>query len=531
MQQNHDAIIIGAGHNGLVAACYLAKAGLNVLVLERRHIVGGAAITEEIVPGFKFSRLAYVNSLFRPQIIRDLRLNDYGLEMLPRNPSSFSPFPDGRSLMLGPDPKMTHAEISKFSPRDAQRYPDYETALEKLAIFIESTLDITPPNPLSANPRELLSLARLALNARGLGKDLHKLADILTGNTTGLLDRWFESEQLKVTLATDAIIGAMVAPSTPGSAYVLLHHVMGTSGGKRGVWAYVRGGMGGLSNAIAAAARDLGVEIRTGCTVNHVTLRNGRAAGVVTAAGDEIAARVVISNADPKLTYLKLVAEDALPADFRQSVADLDFSSATIKINVALSELPDFKARPGPNGPQHRGTIHISPTIDYVERAYHDAKYGRPSENPVIEMTLPSAVDDTLAENGRHIASLFIQYAPYNLAEGSWDDIKDGFADRCFDIINDYAPNFKQSVIARDVISPLDLEREFSLTGGNIFHGAMTLPQMFFFRPLPGWAQYRSPLKGLYLCGAGTHPGGGVMGACGANAAREIIADWKRGRV
>ena len=533
MTQRYDALIIGGGHNGLVAAAYLARAGQKVLVLERRPVLGGASVTEEIVPGFKFSRLAYLNSLFRPEIIRDLDLHAHGLEFLPRNPSSFSPFPDGRYLLLGPDHSFNQREISKFSPKDAEAYPKYEAWLETFAEFIESTLDLTPPDLTRLTPGNLLTLAGLGRRALGLGpRNLQALVELLTGAATPILDRWFESEHLKVTLATDAVIGAMASPSMPGTAYVLLHHVMGTTGGARGVWAYVRGGMGALSEALASAARAAGAEIRTKAAVAQILSERGRAVGVVLANGDEIRARVVLSNADPVVTFLKLIPEGVLPDDFRAGIAALDFSSATIKINVALSELPNFVAAPGREaGPQHRGTIHISPTMDYVERAFDDAKYGRPSASPVIEMTLPSVLDDTLAPVGQHVASLFIQYAPYELAEGHWDDLKEPFADRVFAIIDEYAPNFSKSVIGRDVVSPLDLEREFGLTGGNIFHGAMPLHQMFFFRPTPGYANYRTPLRGLYLCGAGAHPGGGVMGAPGANAAREVLRDVKAGRV
>lgn len=522
----HDAIIIGAGHNGLVAAGYLAKAGLRVLVLERRHMVGGAAITEEIVPGFKFSRLSYVNSLFRPQIIRDLRLKEFGLEMLPRNPSSFSPFPDGRYLMLGPDGEANTREIRKFSQHDAENFPRYEAMLERLVKVIEPTLDQAPLDPLSLNPGNLAEFIRLGWRARGLGKDLYRLSSMLTGPATTLLNEWFESEQLKVTLATDAVIGAMASPSSPGTAYVLFHHVMGETDGARGVWAYVRGGMGTLSEALAASARSLGVEIRTECPVQKVLLEKGKAVGIVTAEGEEIGAGVVLSNADPRVSFLQLLDPEALPQEFVKQVAAIDFSSATFKLNLALSELPNFKALPGNQpGPQHRGTIHISPTMDWIESAYNDALNGIPSRNPVLECTIPSVLDNTLAPESQHVMSMFVQYAPYKLKEGTWDQKKEAFADRCIDLLEEYAPGFRNSVIARDAISPLDMEREFSLTGGNIFHGAMTPNQLYFQRPVGGWAQYRTPLRGYYLCGAGAHPGGGVIGSCGSNAAQAVLKD------
>jgi len=524
--KKHDAIIIGAGHNGLVAACYLARAGLKVLVLERRHIVGGATVTEEIVPGFKFSRLAYVNSLFRPEIIKELRLKAYGFHLLPRNPSSFTPFPDGRYLFMGPDREATRREIGKFSQKDAEAFPRYEKMLERLATVIEPTLDQTPPDPFSFDIRSWLHLIKIGLRARRLGRDIYRLAAMLTGPASVFLDEWFESEELKTTLATDAVIGAMASPSSPGTAYILFHHVMGETEGAQGVWAYVRGGMGALSNAIAGAADDMGVELRTECPVSEVMVEGETVKGVVTEAGEEIKSGIVLSNADPKITFTRLLPRDALPEDFVRRIESIDFSSATFKLNLALSELPDFKALPGKvPGPQHRGTIHVSPTMDWIETAYEDARRGYPSRQPILECTIPSVLDDSLAPFGQHVMNIFVQYAPYQLKEGNWDDEKVAFADRCVDLLEEYAPGFRASIIAMDPISPLDLEREFSLTGGNIFHGAMTPHQLYFQRPLGGWARYRTPIKGFYLCGAGAHPGGGVIGACGRNAAREAIRD------
>jgi phytoene dehydrogenase-like protein len=524
MTGHYDAIIVGAGHNGLVTACYLAKAGWKVLVLERRHVVGGACVTEEVFPGFKVSTAAYVNSLFRKEIIRDLRLADYGLAVLERNPSSFSPFPDRRHLLLGPDQALNRREISKFSTRDAETYPKYEAMLERVAAVIEPTLRMTAPNVAKPGIRDLWNLIRLGSSFRKLGAGMSEAIEILAGAARPILDRWFESEQLKATLATDAIIGAMASPSVPGTAYVLFHHVMGETNGKRGVWGYVRGGMGGLTQALAAAARDLGVDIRCQAEVARIRLENRVARGVVLANGDEFTAKVIASNADAHVTFTRLMDANALPPTFADAVSRISYDSASLKINVALSELPDFLACPGSQpGPQHRGTIHICPDQDYIERGYDDAKYGRPSKDPILECTIASVVDPTVAPSGKHIMSMFIQYAPYKLREGNWDDLRETFADRCFDLLNDYAPNFKRSVIARQVLTPLDLERTFSLTGGNIFQGAMTLNQLFCFRPVAGFAGYRTPIRGLYLCGAAAHPGGGVMGAAGANAAREIL--------
>jgi phytoene dehydrogenase-like protein len=527
MSASYDLVVIGGGHNGLVTAAYLARAGLKVCVLERREVLGGACVTEEIWPGFKISTAAYVNSLLRPEIIRDLELKRHGFEMLPRSPSSFTPFPDGRSLLLGPDKAMTHREISKFSPKDADALPKYEAMLERVADFLEPTLTMTPPNPWSMSPSNLLQLAKLGLAFKKLGHDGQKAVEILTGAATPILDRWFESEQLKVTLATDAIIGAMASPSMPGTAYVLFHHVMGECDGVRGVWGYVRGGMGGISNAIAAAAREHGAEIRTGAEVGRILVRHGAVCGVALADGTEIRASRVASGVDANVTFLRLMDRSDLPADFLDAVRNIDYASASCKINLALSELPDFTAVPGKTvGPQHRGTIHISPTMEYIERAYDDAKYGRPSANPIIEATIPSSLDDTLAPAGKYVMSMFTQYFPYKLAPGlSLAEEKEKYADRCIELMTQYAPNFKRAVIDRQVLSPVDLEQRFGLTGGNIMQGVMSLSSLSFMRPVPGYADYRTPVRGLYLCGAATHPGGGVMGACGYNAAREIQRD------
>jgi phytoene dehydrogenase-like protein len=356
--------------------------------------------------------------------------------------------------------------------------------------------------------------------------------EILTGAAREVLDRWFESDQLKTVLATDSVIGAMASPSMPGTAYVLFHHVMGETNGVRGVWGYVRGGMGGISQALARAAQQHGAEIRVGAAVARILVQDGAARGVALEDGTEIAARAVASNADAHVTFLRLLGPAdlaRLPDDFAEAVRAIDYSSATVKINVALSELPDFRALPGAHpGPQHHGTIHIAPCLEYIERAYDDAKYGRPSERPMLECTIPSVVDPSVAPPGRHVMSMFIQYAPYRLRDGRWDDVKEAFADRCFDVMEEFAPNFKRAVIARQVLSPVDLERRFGLTGGNIFQGAMSLKQLFLLRPAAGYADYRTPVRDLYLCGAATHPGGGVMGACGYNAAREILRDRRR---
>ena len=529
MVSRYDAIIIGAGHNGLVTACYLAKAGWKVLVLERRHLVGGACVTEEVFPGFSVSTAAYATSLFRKEIIHDLRLHEYGFTVLERNPSSFSPYPDGRSLLLGLDPQLNHQEISKFSARDAEHYPRYHAMLERLATVIEPMLTITPPNLVSPRAKDLWRLFKVGRAFLGLGSRMGDAMEMLTGAARKILDRWFESEPLKATLATDAIIGAMAAPSMPGTAYVLFHHVMGETGGKRGVWGYVQGGMGALTQALARVARDCSVTICCESEVTKILVERGAVIGVALASGNEFRAPVVASNTDAHMTFTRLLDSALLPPDFVEAVRRIDYSSASLKINVALSELPNFTALPGSQpGPQHRGTIHICPDLDYIEHAFDQAKYGRPSARPILECTIPSVVDPSVAPPGAHLMSIFVQYAPYSLQGTTWDLIRESFADRCIDLLTEYAPNFKASVIDRQILTPLDLERTFALTGGNIFQGAMTLNQLFCFRPVPGYADYRTPIRGLYLCGSAAHPGGGVSGAPGYNAAREILCQSGR---
>lgn len=524
----YDVIILGGGHNGLTTAAYLAKAKLKVLVLERRLVLGGACVTEELWPGCKVSTAAYVNSLLRPEVIRELELKRHGFQMLPRNPSSFTPFPDNRYLLMGPDEALNHREVSKFSTKDADNLPKYEAMLLKAAEFIEPLMNETPPNPFSLNPIQLYRLAKIGWRFRKLGADASEAIEILTGAARPILDRWFESEQLKVTLATDAVIGAFASPTMPGTAYVLFHHVMGECDGARGVWGYVRGGMGGISNAIAAAAKEHGAEIRTEAEVAKILMTNGRATGVVLKDGTEFRAKAVASCADANITFNKLMDPRQLPADYKKALDAIDYNSATCKINVLLSEAPNFTALPGGVGPHHRGTMHMCPDFDTLERAYDDAKYGKPSETPIIEATMPTAVDNTLAPPGQHILSMFIQYAPTHLRNGTWDDHREKFADRCFEIVDRYAPNFSKSVLQRQVLTPLDLERVYGLTGGNIFQGSMSLSKLFFLRPALGFADYRTPIRGLYLCGSAAHPGGGVIAAAGRNAAREILKDWKR---
>ncbi len=522
----YDAIVVGGGHNGLVTACYLARAKWRVLVLERRYVVGGACVTEEVFPGFKVSTAAYVNSLFRPEIIRDLRLHDYGFEAIERNPASFSPFLDGRYLMLGRGLAQDADEIAKFSKRDALNYPKYEAMLERVASVVEPTLTQVPPNLMRPSLGQLLEAGKMGRALQRLGPGMGEAIEVLTGAARPILDRWFESEEVKGTIATDAIIGAFMAPSMPGTAYVLFHHVMGETNGKRGVWSYVRGGMGGLTQALAAAAKDLGVDIRTDAEVARITTRAGRVTGVALTNGEEFAAKRVASGVDCHVTFEQLVDGADLPPEFRDAVGRISYSSASVKINVALEQLPSFTALPGhAPGPQHFGTVHLCPDQDFIERAYDDAKYGSFSREPVVECTMPSSLDSTVVPPGKHLMSMFTQYAPYSLKSGPWTDaLRNEYADRCFDVVERYAPGFKDSVIARQILTPVDLEEKFGLTGGSIFQGAMPLHQLFAFRPVPGYAGYKTPIRGLYLCGAATHPGGGVMGASGWNAARVMLS-------
>ncbi len=533
MPDIYDAIIVGGGHNGLVTSAYLAGRGLRTLVLERRPFVGGASVTEEPWPGYKVSTAAYVVSLLRREVVRDLNLKRHGLTIYPQDPPYFQPYPDGRSLMIWNDYAKTREEIRKFSRRDAEVYEEYERTLNRLSEFVEPLLMRTPPDPTSSRPRDLLALFRLGRLARRLKKDLYSEVDIMVGSAKDFLDSWFESEELKALLCGQAVIGTFAGPRTPGTAYVLFHHVMGEVDGMRGCWGVVRGGMGQVSECIAAEARARGVTIRCDAPVERILVADGRARGVALQGGEEVRARLVVSNADPKVTFLRLLdPKRDLPEEFARGVEQFRITGSSVKVNYALAELPDFSALPGTRpGPQHAGTIDICPSLDYMERAYDEAKYGRWSSEPFLEAVIPTVYDDSIAPKGRHIMSVFCQFAPYDLKEGSWDTEKEKFGDRVTEIFARYAPNFKNAVVHRQVISPLDLERDFSLTHGNIFQGDMGLDQLFFMRPVPGWADYRTPVRGLYLCGACTHPGGGVMGAAGHNAAREILRDWRRGRL
>ncbi|KAG8383991.1 hypothetical protein BUALT_Bualt04G0071300 [Buddleja alternifolia] len=544
-EKKWDALVIGGGHNGLTAAAYLARSGLSVAVLERRHVIGGAAVTEELIPGFKFSRCSYLQSLLRPAVIKELELARHGLKMLKRSPSSFTPCLDGRYLLLGPDKELNHSEISKFSKLDAEAYPRYENLLENFCKFMDPLLDSSPPEKtqdissfnarMKDNLKKSVFWANLLQRAVAMGqKELLEFLDLLLSPASKVLNNWFESDVLKATLATDAVIGTTGSVSTPGSGYVLLHHVMGETDGDRGIWSYVEGGMGSVSLAIGSAAREAGASIITEVEVSKLLIEeSGRVSGVLLADGTQVRSSVVLSNATPYKTFMEFVPGNVLPDDFVRAVKNSDYSSATTKINLAVDKLPQFQCCKlnGPHaGPQHMGTIHIgSESMEEIDSACQDSANGIPSRRPVIEMTIPSVLDQTISPPGKHVINLFIQYTPYKPIEGSWGDpaYRESFAQKCFNLIEEYAPGFKSSIVGYDMLTPPDLEREIGLTGGNIFHGAMGLDSLFLMRPVKGWSNYRTPLKGLYLCGSGAHPGGGVMGGPGRNAAHVVIQDIK----
>jgi phytoene dehydrogenase-like protein len=519
-----DVLVVGAGHNGLVCACYLARAGLKVKVFERRAVVGGAAVTEEFHPGFRNSVAAYTVSLLQPKVIRDLRLAAHGLRIAERPFSNFLPLSERDYLKVGGGLEAAQRELAKFSARDAERLPAYWRTIERIADVLRALVLETPPN-VGGGLLDALRAVKVGRRLRRLDMEARRDAlEFFTKSAAELLERWFESDGIKAAFGFDAVVGNFASPYHPGTAYVLLHHCFGEVNGKRGVWGHAVGGMGAVSEALAAEARRLGVEIECNAPVERVIVQNGRVAGVVLAGGSEIGARSVAANVNPKLLYLNLVERGALPVEFVARMERYKCASASFRMNVALSGLPRFSCLPEP-GPHHATGIVLAPSLDYMDRAYLDARAVGISRAPIVEMVISSTLDDTLAPKGMHVASLFCQH----FAPGvDWRARKEEAIERILDVVESYAPGFRQSVIAHTALSPADLEREFGLTGGDIFHGALSLDQLWSARPLLGYADYRGPVKGLYLCGAGAHPGGGVTGAPGHNCAREMLRDLGR---
>jgi phytoene dehydrogenase-like protein len=528
----YDVVVIGGGHNGLTAAAYLARAGRRVLVLERRHVLGGAAVTEEVFPGFRFSVCSYVVSLLRPEIIRELDLPRHGLDILPLD-GTYTPMPNGDYLWRVNDHARTRREIARHSRVDAEAYDEYGKAMVEMGRFVKPILGMLPPDPMSLDPRGLRALLLLARRFQRMSQqDQYNQIQLMTMSAVDFLDQWFETDVLKATMSASGIIGTFLGVRSPGTAYVLLHHYMGEIDGAFRSWGLCRGGTGAVSNAIAAAAAEAGVEIRTRAAVARIQVAGNQARGVVLSNGDEIAADLVVSSVDPRLTFVRMMDPDLLPDEFTADIHRYKFRGSSGKVNLALDALPDFPV------PTHtasstphahlRGAISISPSVDYMERAYDDAKYGRFSRRPYIDVVIPSLTDPSIAPPGKHVMSCFVQYAPYHLKEGTWDDRREAFGDTVIDTLSEFAPNLKHIILHRQVITPLDLEREWGLSEGNIFQGELTLEQLFFLRPAPGWAQYATPVDRLYMCGSATHPGGGIMGAPGRNAAMKILSDTRR---
>ncbi len=529
MPRTYDAVVIGGGHNGLTSAAYLARAGWKVLVLEKRHLLGGAAVTEEVFPGFRFSVASYVVSLLRPEIIRELNLARHGLEILPLD-GTFTPL-EGDYLWRVNDHARTMRELRRWSASDAEAYEEYGQLMVDMARFIKPILSVVPPDPGRIDPREWLPLVGLAKAFRDLPRR-HQATfiQLMTMSAVDFLDQWFDTDPLKATMSASGVIGTFQGVRSPGTAYVLLHHYMGEIDGAFRAWGIPRGGTGGVSESIAASARSFGAEIRTEAPVSRVKVRGGRVQGVVLESGEEIEANVVLSSLDAHQTFLRLLEPGTLDGRFEDEVRRYKFRGSSGKVNLALDGLPDFTCLPGV-GDHLRGAISFSPSVDHMERAYDDAKYGRYSRRPYIDMIIPTLVDPSLAPPGKHVMSCFVQYAPYHLEGGAeWDDgMRDAFGDAVIDTIAERAPNIRDLILHRQVLTPRDIEERFGLTEGNIFQGELSLEQLFFFRPVPGWARYRTPLRDLWMCGSATHPGGGIMGAPGRIAALEVLRS-RRGK-
>lgn len=525
MTKNYDAIVIGAGHNGLINAAYLARAGKKVLVLEKRHLVGGASVTEEIFPGFKFTIFSYVVSLLRPEIIRDLKLPQHGLTILPLE-STLTPLDNDDYLYRDADHHRTLRDIARHSARDAEAYEEYGRHMYFMAKAVKYILSIIPPDPTSLNPLEVWKLVDMARHFLKLPQEqLWLLAKLMTMSAADFVEQWFESEPLKATLSASGIIGTYLGVRSPGTAYVLLHHYMGEIDGAFRAWGFAKGGTGGVANAIAGAAQVLGAEIRTNAPVGDVIVKNGRVVGVALENGDELYADVVVSSLDPIWTFLKLLDETLLPPQLVADIRRFNTRGSSGKVNLALDGLPELACLPGP-GRHLAGAISFSPNLAYMERAYDQAKYGDFSERPYIDCIIPSMIDPDMAPPGKHVMSCFVQYAPYALADGEWTDEKrEAFGDAVVDTLAQRFPNIKELILHRQVLTPVDIERTVGISQGNIFHGELSLSQLFFLRPAAGWAKYRTPIRGYWQCGSGTHPGGGIMGASGRLAALEILRE------
>jgi phytoene dehydrogenase-like protein len=522
--KEYDAIIIGAGHNGLIHAAYLAKAGLDVLVLEKRHLVGGATVTEELFPGYHYTVFSYVVSLLRPEIIQDLELARHGLVTLPLE-STLTPLEGGDYIYRDGDPYRTFRDIARFSRRDAEAYFEYGRTMYFMAKAVKDMLRIVPPEVLRPSLDDLGTLLDLAKHFQALDQDhLYTLIKLMTMSSAEFLEEWFETDPLIATLSASGIIGTFLGPRSPGTAYVLLHHYLGEIDGAYRAWGFAKGGTGGIAEALRKAAEAHGAQVKLDAPASKVILKNGRARGVAMENGDEIYGKAVVSSLDPHQSFTKLIDSEQLPSEFLDKIRRFRSRGSSAKVNLALDGLPTFSCMPEP-GPHMRGAISISPSVSYLERAYDDAKYGRFSRQPYVDIVFPSMIDPDMAPPGKHVMSCFIQYAPSDLVGSTWDESREALGDAVLDALESFAPNIKDLVLHRQVVTPLDMEKTIGLTGGNIFQGELSLEQLFFLRPVYGYAQYRTPIKDYYLCGSAAHPGGGISGAPARLAALEVLKD------